>query len=194
MISQRLLRLVEQNADRLTNDVIAEIRRDPRTPAYHKLSDEDLHERALDLFRNLGQWLSSRTEFAVQTRYQAFGRRRYQEKIPFSQVFLALTTAKNTLLNFIRGAAAAESVAELPLEYELVVAISQFYDKALYHAAVGYEDAARAALAPQRFVEAAPARASAAEAARKPLDRERADSDDLDLEVSRSGDIGESAG
>ncbi len=192
MISQRLLRLVQQNADRLTNDLTAELRRDPRTGAYHKLSEEDLHERALDLFHNLGQWLSSRTEFAVQTRYEAFGRRRFQERIPFSQALFALTTAKNILLNFIRGAVAAESAAELPLEYELAAAVSQFFDKALYHAATGYEDAARAALAPSRVAEAAPARPGAPEAARKPLSRE--DSHDLDMEVSRSGDVGESAG
>jgi hypothetical protein len=193
MISQRLLRLVQQNADRLTNDLIAEIRRDPRTSAYHKLTEEDLHERALDLFHNLGQWLSSRTEFAVQTRYQAFGRRRYQEKIPFSEVFFALTTAKGILLNFIRGAVAAESASELPLEYELVVAISQFYDKALYYAAAGYEDAAKAALAAPPVNEMAAVKV--AEASRKPLTREIAvESHELDLEVSRSGDIGESAG
>lgn len=191
MISQRLLRLVQQNADRLANDLIAEVRRDPRTAAYHKLSDEDLHERALDLFHNLGQWLSSRTEYAIQTRYEAFGRRRYQEKIPFSQVLFALTTAKSILMNFIRGAVAAESVSELPLEYELVLAISQFYDKAIYHAAVGYEDAARAALTPSRAAEPVAAAASP----RKPLDREVAvEGHDLELEVSRSGDIGESGG
>ena len=192
MISQRLLRLVQQNADRLTNDLIAEVRRDPRTAAYHKLSEEDLHERALDLFHNLGQWLSSRTEFAVQTRYEAFGRRRYQEGIPFSQVFFALTTAKGILLNFIRGAAAAESAAEPPLEYDLALAISQFYDKALYHAAAGYEDAAKAALTPARVVEPAAARPGPPETARKPLNRE--ESHELDLHVSRSGDIGESGG
>ncbi len=191
MISQRLLRLVQQNADRLTNDLIAEVRRDPRTPAYHKLSEEDLHERALDLFHNLGQWLSSRTEFAIQTRYEAFGRRRYQERIPFSQVFFALTTAKSILLNFIRGAVAAESVSEMPLEYELALAISQFYDKALYHAAVGYEDAVKAALAPSHVTEPVTSSASP----RKPLDREAtAQAHELGLEVSRSGDIGESGG
>ncbi len=196
MISQRLLRLVQQNADRLTNDLIAELQRDPRTSAYHKLSEQDLHERALDLFHNLGQWLSARTEFAVQTRYEAFGRRRYQENIPFSQALFALTTAKSMLLNFIRGAAAAESAAELPLEYELATAISQFFDKALYHAAAGYEDAARAAArTPLRAPEPMLAHASPADTVRKPLSREAsAESRDLGLEVSRSGDIGESGG
>lgn len=194
MISQKLLRLVQQNADRLTNDLIAEVRRDPRTSAYHKLSEEDLHERALDLFHNLGQWLSSRTEFAVQRKYEAFGRRRYQEKIPFSQVFLALTTAKNILLNFIRGAAAAESVAELPLEYELATAVTQFYDKALYYAAAGYEDAAKAVDSTPATVQVVLGRPGAPEPARKPASREEADNHELGLEVSRSGDIGESAG
>jgi len=192
MISQRLIRVVEQNAERLTQDLIAAIRRDPRTEAYHRMSDEDLHERALDLYRNLGQWLSGRTEFAVETRYQAFGRRRHKEGIPFSEVLFALTTAKGLLLDFIRGSVGAESAAELPLEYELAVAISQFYDKAIYHAAAGYEQAARAP-AP------APAQAAAfpepSEKVRKPLLREVAlDRDELDMAVSRSGDIGESGG
>lgn len=195
MISQKLLRLVQQNADRLTNDLIAEVRRDPRTSAYHKLSEEDLHERALDLFHNLGQWLSSRTEFAVQRKYEAFGRRRYQEKIPFSQVFLALTTAKGILLNFIRGAAAAESVAELPLEYELATAVTQFYDKALYYAAAGYEDAAKAADFTPATVQMVLGRPGAPEPTRKSANREeQCESHELGFELSRSGDIGESAG
>lgn len=193
MISQRLLRMVKQNADRLTNDLIAEIRRDPRTTAYHKLSEEDLHERALDLFHNLGQWLSAHTEFAVQTRYEAFGRKRYQEKIPFSQALFALTRAKSLLLNFIRGAIEAESAAELPLEHELVIAISQFFDKALYHAAAGYEDAAKAAQAPSRVADSVSARAN--NAVSRPVARESGgEGHELDFQISRSGDIGESAG
>jgi len=191
MISQRLTRLVEQNADRLTNDLIAEVRRDPRTSAYHRMSDEDLHERALDLFRNLGQWLSSRTEFAVQRRYEAFGRRRFQEKIPLSQVLFALTTAKGLVLSFIRGAAAAESAAELPLEYELALSLSQFFDKALYYAAAGYEDAAAAANAQPQ---AASGQAWPGIGERQATTASAPDAAELGLEVSRSGDIGESGG
>ena len=195
MISQRLIRLVEQNADRLTNDLIAAVRRDPRTLAYHRMSDDDLHERALDLFRNLGQWLSARTEFAVQTRYEAFGRRRFQEGIPFSQILFALTTAKTILLDFIRGSVAAESTAELPLEYELVLSITQFYDRAIYHASVGYEVAARAAQESPRVIEAQAARVAVSDSLSRPVGRETAlDQDDLDFSVSRSGDIGEYAG
>jgi len=195
MISQRLVRLVEQNAERLTNDLVAEVRRDPRTAAYHQMSDEDLHERALDLFRNLGRWLSSRTEFAVQTRYEAFGQRRRQEKIPFSQVLFALNTSKNMLLNFIRGAAAAESASELPLEYDLSLSIAQFYDRAIYHAAAGYEQAARWAEAPVREPESVPAWPAAEAAPRKSVSREIAvEAHDFEMEVSRAGDIGESGG
>jgi hypothetical protein len=190
VISRRLIQLVEQNADRLTHDLIEAVRRDPRTAAYHRMSDQDLHERAHDLFRNLGQWLSSRTEFAVQTRYEAFGRRRFQEGIPFSHVLFALLTAKALLLDFVRGSVSGEP-AEFPLEYELVLAISQFYDKAIYHASAGYEQAARSlALRPP---DAEPVVVSEA-----PLPSPRApetlEADELDLAISRSGDIGESGG
>jgi hypothetical protein len=189
VISRRLIQLVEQNADRLTNDLIEAVRRDPRTAAYHRMSDEDLHERALDLFRNLGQWLSARTEFAVQTRYEAFGRRRFQEGIPFSHVLFALSMAKTMLLDFLRGSVSGDS-QELPLEYELALAVSQFYDKAVYHAAVGYEQAARALA--HRPASDAPAPAGVAP---RGVNRSLAlDAEDLDLAVSRSGDIGESGG
>jgi hypothetical protein len=188
MISRRLIQLVEQNADRLTNDLIEAVRRDPRTAAYHRMSDEDLHERAHDLFRNLGQWLSARTEFAVQSRYEAFGRRRFQEGIPFSHVLFALTIAKTLLLEFLRDSVSGDPV-ELPLEYELAAAISQFCDKAAYHAAVGYEQAALALA--HRPPEAEPAPTSA----RSPVGRPPASEvEELDFAVSRSGDIGESAG
>jgi hypothetical protein len=191
MISQRLVRLVEQNAECLIQDLSAELRRDPRTEAYHGMSDEDLHERGLDLFRSLGRWLSGRTEFAIQMRYEALGRRRYRERIPLSQVLCALLLAKVRLLDFLQGSACGEP-AELPLEYELAMAVTQFWDKAVYYVARGYEEAARAG-APEALVATV---AAGADAARKPLRREAVpEPPDLDdFHVSRSGDIGESGG
>jgi hypothetical protein len=190
MISQRLIRLVEQNAERLIQDLIAEVRRDPRTQAYHRMSDEDLHERGLDLFRSLGRWLSGRTEFAIQTRYEALGRRRYREKIPLSQVLLALMLAKARLLDFLQGAASGEP-AELPLEYELAMSVTQFWDKAVYYVTRGYEEAAQAGVPEEALVAA-----GVADAVRKPLSREAAPepADFEDFHVSRSGDVGESGG
>jgi len=190
MISRRLIQLVEQNAERLTCDLIDAVRRDPRTAAYHGMSDEDLRERAHDLFRNLGQWLSARTEFAVQTRYEAFGRRRFQEGIPFSHVLFALSTAKAKLLDFLRGSVSGEP-SELPLEYELVAAISQFYDKAIYHAAVGYEQAAHELAHPLPQTE--PVRLPEAPALSRGSSQVL-EADELDFAISRSGDIGESGG
>ena len=190
MISQRLVRLVEQNAEHVIQDLIADVRRDPRSMAYHQMSDDDLHERGLDLYLNLGRWLTGRTEFAIQTRYEALGRRRFQEGIPISQVLFAVTLAKVHLLDFLQGATAGEP-AELPLEYELALAVTQFWDKAIYYLARGYEEAAQAPV-PAPVVVAA---AVGGEVARKPLNREAApDSADLDFHISRSGDIGESAG
>ena len=190
MISQRLIRLVEQNAEHVIQDLIADVRRDPRTAAYHQMSDDDLHERGLDLYLNLGRWLTGRTEFAIQTRYEALGRRRYQEKIPISQVLFAVTLAKVHLLDFLQGAAAGEA-AELPLEYELALAVTQFWDKAIYYLARGYEEAAQAPV----LEPVAVAATAGGEVARKPLNREAAaESADLDFHISRSGDIGESAG
>ena len=189
MVSERVLNQIQDCADRLTNDLIKTLQSDPRCPAYRTLAAERLIELKDDLYRNMRRWLSERSRSAVESRYVKLGRERYHAGIPLSQVIFALSLTKSMLLDFIRRCTAGKA-EELALEYELALSISEFFDHALHSVTVGYEDASRAHLTPHSKVaepsvkpERPPAKRAAAETA-----------EEMDLHVSRSGQIGEASG
>ena len=126
MISQKLLRFVQANANRFTTDLVQALQEHPRTYGYRSISPDRLIELKSELYANLGSWLSARSKFALELRYRKLGRQRYLDGIPLSHVIHALNLTKTMLLHYIRRALPGDS-SELPLEHELVLAISEFF-------------------------------------------------------------------
>lgn len=191
MVSKRLIDSIEQNAHRLAQDLVESLRQDPHVPAYNALSDQQYQGVVLDLYGHLGQWLSSRTWHKLQVTYERKGRERFHGGIPLEQILYSLSRTKQNLLDFIRGAmpGAAE---ERDLELQLVLSVSEFFDRAIYHTALGYEDARRTAGAAPDLPTAADTEASVARATGS-LASKSVPASDLG-QVSRGGDIGEVSG
>ena len=61
MLSARLVQMIEDHAEQLTRGVLEEFRRHPRTTAYRRFSDSELHARVYDVYRNLGRWIGEKT-------------------------------------------------------------------------------------------------------------------------------------
>ena len=191
MISQKLLRFVQENANRLTMDLVQALQEHPRTYGYRSISPDRLIELKSDLYVNLGSWLSARSKFALESRYRKLGRQRYLDGIPLSHVIHALNLTKTMLLHYIRRALPADP-SELALEHELVLAISEFFDEAIYFASMGYEDACRASLASPEQAEIAKKLSAGIPRPSSSLQLE--DHAEIDLPISRGGDIGEASG
>ncbi len=193
MISKRLVEEIERQAPKLTGELIEAIRQDKRAEAYHAFATEKLRELAADLYQNLGGWLHSRSEFALEQHYVKVGRDRFHFGIPLEQVIFALTFAKAKLLQFINGSIAGDS-SELSLELQLVSSISHFFDKVIYHVAAGYEDARKAAQGAQRSVgETRPKVVSKAHRSHT-IPPVEVSEEELNLPISRGGEIGETSG
>ena len=191
MISQKLLRFVQENANRLTTDLVQALQEHPRTYGYRSISPDRLIELKSDLYVNLGKWLSARSKFALESRYRKLGRQRYLDGIPLSHVIHALNLTKTMLLHYIRRALPGDS-GELTLEHELVLAISEFFDEAIYFASMGYEDACRASLASPEQAEIAKKLSAGIPRLSSALQVE--EQGEIDLPISRAGDIGEASG
>lgn len=142
MLSQKLVMLIEDHADQLTAGLIDELQRHPRTGGYHQLSRSELHQRAYDVYRNLGQWLLGKSEREIEASYTDLATRRLREGIALSNVICALTLTKNHLIDYVKRAGLANTALDLYAELELVRAVSQFFDKAIYYTAYGYEQVA----------------------------------------------------
>jgi hypothetical protein len=192
VIPRTLVRQIEQNADKLAADVVRTIKSDNRATAYHQLSDQKFEEYVLDLYKNLGSWLHSRTWTALETVYERKGRDRYHDGMPLAHVVFAFTKTKTMLLEYIRSSVEADAT-ERDMELQLVLTISQFFDRVVYHILMGYEDARRADMAHPRMSDAellalkkeVQGVRPAAPGARQLVS---------ELPMSRSGDLGEVSG
>lgn len=192
MISKRLVKAIEKNANKLAVDLVQTVRNDRRAEAYKNLSDAQFQGVVIELYSNLGQWLQSRTWHRLKTLYERKGRERFHGGLPLDQLVFSLTTTKTLLLDFIRGSLAGDA-SERDLETELILAVSEFFDRAIYHTIVGYEDARGTVgrAAEKRAKE--PPKVKSAKKRSAPRRRKK-DASDEDDHVSRGGTIGETSG
>jgi len=146
MLAARLVRMIEDHAEELTRGLLDDLVKNPRTPAYHRLSRDELHRRTYDVYHNLGRWIGEKTEAAVESVYRELGRVRCREHIPLSEVVEALVLVKGHLWDYILASGLVETAVDLYQEEELNLMVGHFFDKALYHLVKGYEDEAWAEL------------------------------------------------
>ena len=140
MLSGRLVRMVEDHADQLTSGLIAELKRNPRTTDYHKLSDAEIHHRVFSVYHDLGEWLGTEAENLVEAHYSELGKRRATENVPLSQVLYALIKTKTHIFDYVRRAGLFDSAMDLYQLQEFRRLVDNFFDKANYYTARAYED------------------------------------------------------
>jgi hypothetical protein len=163
MLGARLLQLTQAHAEPLSRDVMDDLMTNERTPTFRRLNAADVHTRVLALFYNLGRWIGDPDDNAVRDEYEQWGRVRFREGVPISELVYALVIMKSHLGRYVREHGlvdfAGDRVAPqelLPLELhsiqEVNYQIGEFFDRALYHLARGFEaEAVSAARPPANF-------------------------------------------
>jgi hypothetical protein len=136
----RLMQQIEMHAEKLTERVIDAVRTSPRTKFLRDLSGEELRRRFFDLFRNLGRWLSEKSDGEIETIYGDIGRRRCREAVPLSELVYALLLVKQHLWDYVQKNVIAVSESTLYEEELVAEMMGRFFDRALYHTVRGYED------------------------------------------------------
>ncbi|HZC24753.1 MAG TPA: hypothetical protein VE866_15540 [Candidatus Binatia bacterium] len=141
MLGIKLVRLIEAHSEALSQAVVNVIRTSERTSDFRAIPREDLQRRVCEVYRNLGEWLLQKTEGDISIRFKAIAARRVAEGIRLPQFIWALMLTRDHLLHFLRHEAFADNVVALYGELELHQLLDQFYDRAVYHSIVGYEEA-----------------------------------------------------
>ena len=139
MLSAYLVRLVEQHADALTAELVADLQRNPHTASFNRLSGDELHHRAHFIYHGLGNWLANPDDPALMSRFQALGRQRFHDRIPLDELVFALILTKQHLRDKIRSVGNVASALELHNELHLHSLIGRFFDKMLHAVVQGYE-------------------------------------------------------
>lgn len=140
MLSDRLVRMIEDHADELTGALVSNIQSSQRTASYHQLSSrEAIQSRTYDVYKNLGSWLNTKAEEDIEANYTKLGTIREAEAVPLNEVVYALILTKYHLRDYIRGAGLVDSAVDFYQEQELHRQLGQFFDKAIYYTVRAYE-------------------------------------------------------
>jgi hypothetical protein len=141
MIALRLIHLIESHSDELADGLTHKILSSDRTCGLRRVPAPELHERCHEIYRNLSEWLVTKTESDVERAYGRLGARRYEQGTGLADLCWAIMLTKEHLWEFLEREGIHGSAHEIFGELELLRSLDQFFDRAVYHATVGYEQA-----------------------------------------------------
>ena len=139
MLAYRLLRLVETHSDALAAGLLQKTQNSPLLPGYRNVPPGELEQRVYEIYRHLADWLLGKSELDIEERYLEVGARRARQGVPLSQLIWAIILTKRNLWDFLEREAVLDRPAEIAGELEVEQLLDQFFDRAVYYAAVGYE-------------------------------------------------------
>jgi hypothetical protein len=139
MLAYRLVRLIETHSEQLAGSLFHKLQDSDKTTDFRKVPPDEFRQRVCEVYQHLGEWLLGKTEADIERRYREIGRRRAAQGVPLSQLIWAIALTKENLLQFLNRETAGEKPIEILGELEILELLEQFFDRAIYYAALGYE-------------------------------------------------------
>jgi hypothetical protein len=139
ILAYRLLRLVETHSEALAAGLLEKTHSSPLLPGYTHVPPEELNERVHEIYRHLAEWLLGKSDLDIEERYLRIGAQRAEQGVPLSQLIWVIILTKNNLWDFLKQQAVIDRPVEIAGELEVEQLLDQFFDRAIYYAAVGYE-------------------------------------------------------
>ena len=139
MFSYGLVRLIETHADALAGELEKKVQASCEVPHFRNIPAHELRERVYEIYRHLGEWLLGNNALDIAHRYREIGARRARQRVPLSEVVQALVLSKENLWEFLKSEAVMDRAVEIMGELELLEMLEMFFVRAIYYAAVGYE-------------------------------------------------------
>jgi hypothetical protein len=140
MFSYRLVRLIETHADALASGLEERVLSNTQIKHFREIPAHELRERVYEIYRHLGEWVLGKNELDIEQRYREIGGHRAQQRVPLSEVLHAIVLTKENLWDFLKSEAVIDRAVEIMGELELLQMLEMFFDRAIYYAAVGYEE------------------------------------------------------
>ena len=143
MLAYRLVRLIENNADKLADSALRMLQESEKTLTFAKAgtTGEDFHQAVREIYTHLGEWVMGKSEDDIARRYTEIGRKRASQGVLLSELNWAIVIAREALWEFLKAEDNLERPTEVFGELKLLQMLEQFFDRAIYYAAVGYEQA-----------------------------------------------------
>jgi hypothetical protein len=138
-IAQRLVDLIENEAEDLAKEWLNNVSENVDLPSYHHFDKGELYNTAFEVYRHIGKWVAwetSREEVAEQ--YMAHGAQRRQQKFELAEVVQALILMRVYLWRKALSGGLLVSAYELQQAIELNLQVVRYFDRAIYFTIIGY--------------------------------------------------------
>jgi len=148
MRALKLVQHMKANGDRMSEALIQQIRSSDRcSDLLRKVPAEEQKLSALEIYRDLTDWLGVEADSPFKSRYVNLGIQRAHQGVPLDQVFWAVCIAREYLWEYIQQ----ECLLDEPVEFwggvMLLRSLDRFFDRTLYFTVVGYQKAVKHELA-----------------------------------------------
>ena len=139
-LSDKLVRLVEQNADIITNCWLEEVTSRKSTPTYAGFDRAALFERNNEVIRQFDAFLGgSYTDKDIRKYYRKLGNDRKKEGFALSEVLSALSLSRKCIWEFALSHGMWDKPIGIYIVLELERRMMLFFDTAAHHISRGYE-------------------------------------------------------
>ena len=141
LLSDRLVRVIEANAEFISRLWIEEVTTSRSTPGYHHFDRQRLFHRVHTILSQFGKWLGGGYDDRdIQAYYTDMGRERRREGFRLGEILSALSLIKKHLWEFALSRGMWQKTIDIYMALELDRRIVIFFDKASFYTALGYED------------------------------------------------------
>jgi ADP-ribose pyrophosphatase YjhB (NUDIX family) len=139
-LSDYLVRLIEKNAEIISNRWLTDVTTGKSTPTYAGSDPDSLFSRNKIIISQLGKWLGgSYPNKEIKEFYRQLGKDRKEEGFELSEVLSALSLSRKNIWEFALSQGIWNKPIDIYMAIELERRIMLFFDKAAYHIARGYE-------------------------------------------------------
>ncbi len=140
MRAPKLVQVMKAKSTAMSEELIADIRASGKCKdLLLKVPESEQRQYALEIYRDLTQWLANETDAVVEERYRMLGARRSRQGVPLSEMFWAVSMAHDHLWEYMEQ----ECLHEEPVEFLggviLLRSLNRFFQRVLYFALTGYE-------------------------------------------------------
>ena len=141
-LSDKLLRIIEANADTIGRRWLADVKTNKTTPTYATSDENRTYQRFMKLLMEFSKWLGgSCTDQEIRDNYRALGRQRKEEGFQLSEVLSALSLIRKHIWEFALSHQVWTKTIDIYMSLELERRMVLFFDKAAFYVAKGYEEA-----------------------------------------------------
>ena len=140
LLAYRLVRLIETHAEQIADGALRRLQESGKTPDFQNaVPAEEFRAAVCEIYTHLGEWVIGKSEEDIARRYTEIGRRRAFQGVLLSELNWAIIVARESMWEFLKKEDTLERPTEVFGELKLLEMLEQFFDRAIYYAAVGYE-------------------------------------------------------